>query len=171
MANEGSGRIAGMTPRTFFRQSLLLPVVAPMFVFAVVSLVPASASQVAFLMPVGMVLGPLLLSLVFGVPAYVPFACVAYLLLGRLSTGRAMQILSCFAPIVFFPFEMILWLGLCYVDTTPNFRLAGCWDNLQPLAFYAAVLGYSYVAIVNLAYWGFVWRGWVGEDSGERDAG
>lgn len=144
-----------MNPKTFFRLSLLLPVLAP---------------AVAFLIgPVNMLFGLLMFSLGFGGVAYIPFALVAFVSIGRLSSARSMQILSCFAPVLFFFFEAIFLLGICYLDMRPNFQLGGCLESMQPFAFYSAILGYGYVAIVNLAWWGSVWRGWVGEASGERD--
>jgi hypothetical protein len=146
-----------MTPKTFFRMSLLLPVVAP---------------AVAFLIgPINIVLALLMFSLGFGGVPYIPFAAAAFVTIGRLRTAWGVQKLSFIAPLVFFPFQAMFVLAVYAWETMPNFRLRDYLISLLPFAFYVAIVGYSYVAIVNLAYLALARLGRIRVDSGEQPIG
>lgn len=146
-----------MTPKTFFRLSLLLPVVAPVVAFMIG--------------PTNMVLALLMFSLGFGGVAYIPFAAVAFVAIGRFRTAWGIQKLSFIAPLVFFPFQAMFVLAVYAMDTMPNFRLGEYLKFLAPFAFYVAIIGYSYVVIVNLAYLALARLGRIRVDSGEQRIG
>ena len=145
-----------MTPKSFFRMSLLLPVVAPAVAFTIG--------------PTNMVVALLMFSLGFGGVPYIPFAAVAFVAIGRLRTAWDIQKLSFIAPPVFFPFQAMFVLAV-YAYTMPNFGLGDYLKSLLPFVFYVAIVGYSYVAIVNLAYLALARLGRIRADSGEQPIG
>ena len=135
-----------MSPPTFFRSALLLPIATPLL------LLPFGASAVLAL---------LFLSLAFGGIQYVVFALLLFVVIGRLKTTERIKRLCYWAPLLFVPFQAIGWLTFSYIQLLSNPELTDIWSALLPFAVYALLFGYAYVGFVVLLHWQFVRRGWV----------
>jgi hypothetical protein len=105
----------------------------------------------------------LVLSLAFGGIAYFVFACVLFYWFGKLSSSKNMIKLSLLAPILFIPFQALFWLSKYYIDKLSNPDLVGGWEGLLAFAVYILIVGYCYVAIVNVGYLVLNKIGWVNE--------
>jgi hypothetical protein len=126
-----------MTPVTYFRASLLLPIAAPL------ALLPFGMNAVAAI---------LLMSLGFGGIQYVIFAAFLFWWIGRLKTPRRIRRLSLIAPLCFVPVQAAGWVIYGYLSTLSIPGPTGIWNVLPAFAVYTLVIGYVYVGIVNLLY-------------------
>lgn len=126
-----------MKPATFFKVSLVLPLLLPLA-----------------LMPFGMelVTGLLVLSIAFGGIQYILFAILMFYVIEKLKKGIKIQQLSFFAPILFIPIQAGGWVIYGYYDKFSNPQVTGIWDPVLPFAFYTLIVGYPYVLFVNLVY-------------------
>lgn len=96
-----------ITPRTFYRASLLLPVLVPVLLFNIFA--------------------TLLITLVFGGVAYVIFAIFMFFWLKKYNSGKEMFVLSLKAPIIFIPIQAIIWMVQFYIEKQSNPGLVGGW--------------------------------------------
>jgi hypothetical protein len=126
-----------VTPVSFFRIALLLPVALPLA-----------------LLPFGMnaVVGVLTLSLAFGGAQYLLFAGVLFFLVGRVKDPGRIRRVSYFAPLLFIPVQATGWLIHGYIEKLSNPELVGIWELVLPFAAYIFLVGYAYVGLVNLLY-------------------
>lgn len=138
-----------MSPRTYYRASLLFPLLLP-----IAMLLLAGESSVAAI---------LFISLGFGGVAYLVLAVVLYIWLGHLSSVAEMRRLSYKVPLLFIPVQSGFWLISYYVERMSNPELVGGWEGLPVFAVYILIIGYSYVLLVNLGCFAFGKLGWVRE--------
>ena len=140
-----------MSPATFFRASLLLPVALP------VVLLPFGIEGAVFF---------LVLALAFGGIQYLVFAAWMFFAIGRQKDGESIQKLSFFSPLLFIPIQAIGWVAWAWYEQVSNPNItSGMWEPLLPFAFYTIVIGYLYVGVVNAVYWAFRWKGAIREHS------
>ncbi len=137
-----------MSPATFFRISLVLPIALPLLLW-----------------PLGInaVLGILLMALTFGGVQYVIFAIWLFFAIGRKSSSAEIQNLSFVAPLLFVPIQAVGWVAWGYYGRLSNPELVGIWEPLLPFAVYTLAIGYLYVGIVNVMFWAFQKKGFVRE--------
>lgn len=139
-----------MSPATFFRISLAIPIALPLLA-----------------LPFGMsaVVGILLISLAFGGAQYMAFAVWLFFAIGRKQSSEGMQKLSIISPLLFVPIQAIGWVTWGYYERLSNPELVGIWEPLIAFAIYTLAVGYLYVGIVNLAFWACKQKGIISEFS------
>ena len=140
-----------MTPRRYYRGSLVLPVLLPILVLPFFGESGISAI--------------LWLSLGFGGIAYLFYGAGLFYWLGKLTTSKSMRRLTYIAPVLFVPVQALFWLGSFYIQKLSNPELVGGWEGIPAFAVYILILGYSYVAVVNAGYFVFSRFGFVQEQS------
>lgn len=126
-----------MKARSFFRGSLIFPILLPLV------LLPFDANVVSVI---------LILSLGFGGVAYLVFAILMFLRLGRLSTAESMERLLFKAPLLFIPIQAATWILWFYIQRFSIPNLAGGWEAIPIFGFYGLLIGYAYVSFVYLFY-------------------
>ena len=127
-----------MSPITYYRLALIIP-------FAVPALVYLFGSN-------SWLFGLLFFSVAFGGPAYLVFAILMFVWVGKSSTHSEIQKLTLKAPLLFIPIQSISWLAYFYYEKLSNPNLTDGWGALLPFSFYILILGYAYVLIVNILY-------------------
>jgi hypothetical protein len=127
-----------MSPTTYYRAALLLPIIFPALVY--------------LFFGESWLFGILVFSLVFGGPAYIIFAILMFIWVGKISSVNEIQNLTLKAPIIFIPLQAVTWMLYFYYGKLSDPELTGGWEALLPFAFYILVLGYVYVLIVNVCY-------------------
>jgi hypothetical protein len=137
-----------MSPVTFFRISLVLPIVLPLVA-----------------LPFGMnaVAGILLIALTFGGAQYIAFALWLFFAIGRKQSSERIQKLSIISPLLFVPIQAVGWVAWGYYGRLSNPELVGIWEPLVVFAVYTLAVGYLYVGIVNLAFWVCKQKGIISE--------
>jgi hypothetical protein len=138
---------------TFFRLSLLLPLFAPLAVYAL------GASGVAA--------GILTLSLLFGGIQYALFAVLLFFVVGRLRSAKRIIHLSLWTPVLFVPVQGMGWFLYGALTTSVEAGMSNNAEGLLPFAAYSLALGYVYVVVVNVTYYAFSSLSWVREESVE----
>jgi hypothetical protein len=140
-----------MTAITFYRRAAALPIVLPIFAYAIAwhtspgGVLPGIARLV-------------LLSGLAGGPAYVPFICgLLWLLRGR--TADAYWYASLVAPLLFAPVFILYLAVLGYFLPSPEPFI----DNVLFYLRYLLGVGYAYVVLVHLLRLGLSRRGWFNE--------
>lgn len=126
-----------MTPRTYFRLSLLAPLLLPLL---------------ALPLGVNAVFAVLMLSLVFGGAQYAIFALCLFVAIGRLrSTSRILRLVY-WSPILFVPIQALGWLAYCAFERHRHPELSGGWEELLPGAVYSLLVGYGYALVVHAGF-------------------
>lgn len=128
-----------MSARTYFRLSLLLPLLLP------VALLPFT--------DLSGIVAILWMSLGFGGPAYILYGVIIFLWLGKISTSWGMRKLTYWAPIIFIPIQSVSWLIHFHLQKQSNPELTGGIEGIPVFAVYILLLGYIYVGIVNAGYY------------------
>jgi hypothetical protein len=123
-----------MTPVQFYRRSLWTPLLIP------IVLAPFGAA--AFFIIV----------LAFGGVAYLIFASILYVSIGRLKTEDRIQRLALWSPVLFIPIQGAGWVISGYIEELSTPDLVGIWETLPAFAVYILIIGYSCVGVVTLAY-------------------
>jgi len=127
-----------MTPRTYFRGSLVIPVAGPVLLFFAAP--DTAAATLA------------LLSLTFGGVAYLAFAGTLWYLLGTHTVSTQHVRLAVVSPILFVPVQAASWLIYSALFSQSRLTVEGTLYPLLPFAAYTLVVGYLYVAIVYTLY-------------------
>ena len=127
-----------MKPTTYFRLTLLFPIVLPLLIYLVDSK--------------SWLFGVLFFSLAFGGPAYIIFAILMFIWFGKLSTSTELRKLTLKGPILFIPIQATTWIVYFYYGKLSNPELTGGWSMLLPFAVYILILGYAYVLIADIGY-------------------
>jgi len=127
-----------MKSLTYFRCSLFTPVLLPLFASSF-----GGTSGIAFL---------LVMSLAFGGVPYALLATFLWVRLGRTQTAHGYIRLALLAPLLFAPLQCAGWAVWSMLDTaTPN-TPGNVLAPMVPLAGYALLFGYAYVAVVCSVY-------------------
>lgn len=140
-----------LSPRQFFRITLLLPLIVPVMV------------AVAF---DGFLTQFLWLSLFVGGIPYLVLAAIIWVALKPENQDRRMPLVILYAPVLFLPLQFGTWIAFLTwnrADATEMgpLILTAC-IGYVPIALYALFLGYIYVSIAGVAH-ALFWRlGWVG---------
>jgi len=124
-----------MTARTYFRLSLLLPLTAPL---------------VAAVFGVNGITAVIVMSLLFSGIPYLLFASGLYVLIGKLDGRRTLRLLSLAVPVLFVPVNALFWVVPLLLVSADAGSANGAWNTLTILSVYILVLGYAYIAIVNV---------------------
>lgn len=140
---------------SFYRASLLLPIVLP----GVFWLLPTPVADLAGAAdPSGIVLGPLLGSLVLGGVPYVAFALII-LIWSRGKSGRELRRLSWWSPVLFLPL-LLIWIAWQMMFTGQS-SVAADWDIGVLYGSLGLVVGYFYVLSVAGLAWAATRLGWL----------
>lgn len=133
-----------MTPVTFFRISLALPIALPILS------VPFGA-------------GIFLIALAFGGVQYAAFAIWFFFAIGQQRDAAGIQKLSFVSPLIFVPVQAVGWIAWVFYERQSNPALEWGLEALPVFAVYSLVIGYVYVGIVNAVYFGLRQKGFFGE--------
>ncbi len=137
-----SSALGRMSPRTFLRLSLAVPLLVPIFAF-----VSGSTSGVAFV---------LIMSLAFGGVPYALTAIVLWRLLGHCNTVRSYVRTALMAPALFAPLQAIAWLAWELHEAkeyvVPHNATYNSAYSSVALASYGLAIGYAYVLFVLCAF-------------------
>lgn len=126
-----------MSPATFFRLALVIPLALPLLTLAF------RTNSVTVVMELSLALGGL---------QYLVFAIWLFFVIGRTKTSKQVQKLSAMAPLLFVPVQAMGWFAVSYSERLSNPELGGIWEPIIPFAVYTVVIGYVYVGIVNAAF-------------------
>ena len=140
---------------SFYRASLLLPILLP----GVFWLLPAPLADIAGAAdPSGIVLGPLLGSLVLG---GIPYAAFALLILiwSRGKSGRELRRVSWWSPVLFLP-PLLAWIAWQMMFTGQSLGVADCDIGLM-YGVLSLLVGYFYVLCVAGLAWAATRLGWL----------
>lgn len=135
-----------MSPTTFFRASLLLPIILPPF---------------AWLLFKGMGTAILLMSMLFAGIPYLFFAAWMWVRLGRVAESRRAPKVIVLAPVLF-----LLPAGLAFVGWSGYSNGFDQYVFLSlitflPFAFFILLFGYLYVALTLAVYDRMSRAGWI----------
>ena len=139
-----------MTPVRYFRLSLLLPIGVPILL-----LLFGNNFLRAFFT----------LYLFFGGLYYILFAVAMYFVIGRLRKTSRIQTLAIWSPVLFVPVQALgrIISGLIQKLFDPNLNLSGTWATIPAFAVYILIIGYAYVALVLLVFYGLQANGRIAE--------
>ncbi|MCX7219868.1 hypothetical protein [Undibacterium sp.] len=133
-----------MSPVTFFRISLALPIALPIL----------SA-------PFGV--GILQIALAFGGVQYAALASWLFFAIGKQRSAAGIQKLSFLSPLIFVLVQAIGWITWVFYERQSNPVLEWGFEALPIFAVYSLAIGYLYVGIVNAVYLGLRQKGFVRE--------
>ena len=133
-----------MSPVTFFRISLALPIGLPIL----------SA-------PFGESI--LLIALAFGGVQYAALAIWLFFAIGKQRNVAGIQKLSFLSPLIFVPVQAIGWITWVFYERQSDPALEWGFEALPLFAVYSLAIGYLYVGIVNIVYLGLRQKGLVSE--------
>lgn len=124
-----------MSPRTFFRLALLMPIATPPL------LLPFGTNIFATL---------LYMSLIFGGVQYIVFALVLFIVIGKLKVTKQIKQLMYWAPLMYLPFQAIGWFAFSHLQDQSSLGLIDTWSALLPFVVYSLLIGYAYVGLALL---------------------
>ncbi len=133
-----------MSPVTFFRISLALPIALPILS------VPFGA-------------GVLLIALAFGGVQYAALAIWLFFAIEKQRNAAGIQKLSFLSPLIFVPVQAVGWIAWVFYERQSNPALEWGLEALPGFAVYSLVIGYLYVGVVNAAYLWLRKKGFVSE--------
>jgi hypothetical protein len=128
-----------MKPLTFFRCSLLAPLLLPVASYVVLGI----TSGVAFL---------LVMSLAVGGPPYLLVAGFLWVRLGTLRKASEYVHLAFLAPVLFMPFQLVAWLLWSLADPLIGGTSSNLRATLLSIGLYALLFGYAYVLLISLLF-------------------
>jgi hypothetical protein len=120
--------------KNFCRGALLLPILMPTL------LLPVEA---------GVISAVLLLSVWFAGAAYLLFALLTLVWIGRAQHQEHLGSTMWIAPLVFLPFSVTGWLLHQWLERASNSNLVVNAAELLPIAAFTLLVGYAYVLLVQ----------------------
>ncbi|MGB5717527.1 MAG: hypothetical protein WBN81_10580 [Gammaproteobacteria bacterium] len=139
-----------MSPRTFYRLSLIIPWLIPLLTLPWVTMY--------MMLEIDAVI---LIYLAFGGFAYLFFATALFYWLGRQSAASSMRALTYKAPLLFIPVQLIFLLAWHYIGELSGHEYAVGWEGIPLFIATILVAGYFYVVMVDIIYYCFKRMGWI----------
>lgn len=145
-----------MRPRTFYRLSLFLPWLIPLFALRWVAMY--------MMLEIDAVL---IIFLAFGGFAYLFFSAALFYWFGKQRTASNMRALTYKAPLLFIPVQLIFGFAWYYMQIFSNHELVVGWEGIPYFMISIIVVGYFYVVAIDIIYYLFNKFGWMREERNE----